>query len=88
MTPSQGLLWPLFTDLCGGKHDINVMPQSKCKFYLGSALTDFLSLSSTMNSNMTLIVIQWLTFNLQSLESIDHLHQVTEVPLLQASKLW
>lgn len=64
-----------------------MMPQSKCKFYLGSALKDFLSLSSTMNFNMILIETQWLTFNLQSLEGIDHIHQVIEVPLLQASRL-
>lgn len=66
---------------------MKVMPQSKCKFYLGSALIDFLSLSSTMNFNMILTATQWLTFNLQSLEGIDHIHQVTEVPLPQASRL-
>lgn len=39
-----------------------------------------------MNFNMILIVTQWLTFNLQSLEGIDHIHQVTEVSL-QESRL-
>lgn len=39
-----------------------------------------------MNFNMILTATQWLTFNLQSLEGIDHIHQVTEVPL-QESRL-
>lgn len=86
---SQGSKWPFFKgfwglrSLTGGrKHDTEVMPQSKCKFYLGSSPTDFLSLKSAMNFNMILIATQWLTFNLQSMECIDHIHQVTEVPLL------
>lgn len=62
-------------------------PQSNCKFYLSSAPTDFWSLSSAVNFNMILIATQWLTFNLQSLEGIDHIHWVIEMPLLQASSL-
>lgn len=41
-----------------------------------------------MNFNMILIATRWLTFDLQYLESIDHIHQVTEESLQQVPKLF
>lgn len=40
-----------------------------------------------MNFNMILISTQWLTFDLQSLGSIDYIHQVTEESLQKVPKL-
>lgn len=89
MTFSQDLLGSLLCSLTRGrKPDTKVKTQSKCKFSLGSASADFLSFSCTMNFNMILIATQWLTFDLQSLESIDHIHQVTEESLQQVPKLF
>lgn len=41
-----------------------------------------------MNFNMILIATQWLTFDVQSLGSIDHIHQVTEESLQKVPKLF
>lgn len=84
--PFSKVFWGLCSVTRGRTHETKVKAQAKCKFFLGSAPTDFLSFRSTMNFNMILIATQCLTFDLQSLASIDHIHQVTEESPQQVPK--